>query len=279
MNQTSQYIFNLFHYLLNVRDTLEYVLNREHSKILYDQRKDVITNGYKENTALGNFLNNNKEQGEKIAAKIEEFINEVYGDESTILTVTGDTIRVDHTQNIKILDYVVGLTESIRDIVYGYLTFAKSKQEDEKEIIDLITIDDRFYRVLLAMLVVGEFEKSFVEFQKVMGETKGQPSPQSNFIVQNELMKYSAMLRFSRQHHHCTDNETLDLLDSVNALIEMTEGRRDRRDDKSFKDLFEETRKALNAAVAKVEPAFKEAYQKNLQVMIELTRKNAKLEA
>lgn len=279
MNQTSQYIFNLFHYLLNVRDTLEYVLDREHSKVLYDQRKEVITNGYKGNTALGNFFANNKEQGEKITAKIEEFINEVYGDDSNILTVTGDTVRVDHTQNLKILDYVVGITESVRDIIYGYINFARGKNELEEDIATLVAVDDRFYRVLFTMLTLREFEKSFAEFQKVMNESKGKPSPQSNFIVQNELMKLAMMLRFVRQHHHCTDNETLDLLDEVNALIEMTEGRRDRRDNKAFKDLFADTIKKLNALVAKVEPQFKENYQKNLQAMLELTRKQAKVEA
>lgn len=279
MNQTSQYIFNLFHYLLNVRDTLEYVLDREHSKVLYDQRKEVITNGYKGNTALGNFFANNKEQGEKITEKIEEFINEVYGDDSNILTVTGDTVRVDHTQNLKILDYVVGITESVRDIIYGYINFARGKNELEEDIATLVAVDDRFYRVLFTMLTLREFEKSFAEFQKVMNESKGKPSPQSNFIVQNELMKLAMMLRFVRQHHHCTDNETLDLLDEVNALIEMTEGRRDRRDNKAFKDLFADTIKKLNALVAKVEPQFKENYQKNLQAMLELTRKQAKVEA
>ena len=127
-------------------------------------------------------------------------------------------------------------------------------------------------RTVLAMLVMRDFEKSFGEFQKVMSESKGQPTPQSNFIVQNEIMKMSGFLRFSRAHAHCTDNETLDLLDEVNAVVEMTEGRRDRRDNKSFKDIFEDINKKLNAHVAKYEPQWKAAYDGLFKQMVELAK-------
>ena len=276
MNQTSQYIFNLYHYLLNLRDTMEYTIDREHTKQLYDQRKEVLTKGLVAGSALGNFLDNNKEQGDKIREKINEFYDEVYGDGSSILTVTADgKVRVDHTQHIKIFDYVTGLSESIRDIIYGYMNYARQHNESEAIVNDLVALDDRLYRLVLAMLVLREFEKSFAEFQKVMGESKGQPTPQSNFIVQNEISKLASFIRFSRAHVHVTDNETLDLLDEVNAVIEMTEGRRDRREGKSFKEIFENINKRLNEAVAKVEPLWKDAFQKALSEMMQLSRKQA----
>ncbi|HNX16411.1 MAG TPA: hypothetical protein PKO28_03520, partial [Bacilli bacterium] len=81
--------------------------------------------------------------------------------------------------------------------------------------------------------------------------------------------------RFSRAHIHCTDNETLDLLDEVNATIEMCEGRRDRRENKPFKDLFEAINKRLNEQVGKVEPLWKEALKKAFQEMVDLSRKEA----
>ena len=66
MNQISQYMFNIYHYLLNLRDTLEYTIDREHGKTLYEQRKTVLTKGIEEGSALGNFFKNNKEQGDKM---------------------------------------------------------------------------------------------------------------------------------------------------------------------------------------------------------------------
>ena len=275
MNQTSQYIFNLYHYLLNLRDTLEYTINREHTKVLYDQRKMVLTKGIEKGSALGNFLDNNPDTGNKIREKLNEFINEIYADDSSILTVTGETVRVDYTQNIKILDYVVGISESIRDIIHGYLNFAKSKNELEPEIEKLVYADDRLYRDVLAMLALTEYQKSFGEFQKVMNESQGKPTPQSNFIVQNEISKIAGFIRFSREHHRIIDNETLDVLDNVNALVEMTEGRRERRDNKPFNDLFKEVTDKVKANVAKAEAEWKPQFEACFKNFIDTTKAQA----
>ena len=276
LNQTNQYIFNIYHYLLNLRDTLEYTLDREHPKAIYDQRKTVLTKGIEKGSALGNFFENNKEQGDKIKEKLNEFLNDIYADDSTILTVTAEnTIRVDHTQHVKLYDQVVGLQESIRDILYGYLQYARQQNAEEQEMVQLVKLDEIMTRTVLAMLVMRDFEKSFGEFQKVMSESQGKPTPQSNFIVQNEIVKMAGFLRFSRAHAHCTDNETLDLLDEVNATIEMTEGRRDRRDNKSFKEIFDNINKRLNDHVAKYEPQWKEAYDKLFKEMVEAAKNAA----
>ena len=274
LNGTNQYIFNIYHYLLNLRDTMEYTIEREHAKELYDQRTAVLNKGIETGSALGNFLDNNKEQGDKIREKIKEFLNDMYSPESTIIKITEDgKVRVDHTQHIKLFDQVVGLQESIRDILYGYMNYAKSKNESDDEMIKLITLDERMTRSIIAMLIMRDFEKSFGEFQKVMAESKGQPTPQSNFIVQNEIAKMASMMRFSRAHAHNTDNETLDLLDDVNKVIEMTEGRRDRRDNKSFQDIFADINRRLSEHVAKIEPEWKAQYEKLFKEMVELTQK------
>ena len=272
-NDTNKYIFNIYHYLLNLRDTMEYTLDREHSKELYDQRKNILTKGIEPGSALGNFLDNNKEQGEKIKTKLTEFLNDIYANDSTVLKITEDgKVRVDHTQHIKIFEQVVGLQESVRDILYGYLNFARSKNESDPDMINLVALDERMTRAIIAMLIMREFQKSFTEFQKVMAESKGQPTPQSNFIVQNEISKMASLMRFSRAHAHCTDNETLDLLEDVNKVIEMTEGRRDRRDNKSFQDIFADINRRLNDMVAKLEPQWKKVYEDIFKQMVELSK-------
>lgn len=274
LNATNQYIFNIYHYLLNLRDTMEYAIERDHSKELYEQRVSVLTKGIEPGSALGNFFENNKEQGDKIKEKLNEFLKDIYTDDSTFLKVTEDgKIRVDHTQHIKMFDEVVGLQESIRDILYGYMNFARSKNETDDEMVKLVALDERMTRTIIAMLIMRDFQKSFGEFQKVMSESKGQPTPQSNFIVQNEISKMAAMMRFSRNHAHCTDNETLDLLDDVNKVIEMTEGRRDRRDNKSFQDIFSDINRRLSDYVAKLEPQWKSVYEGLFKQMVEITQK------
>ena len=261
--------------MLNLRDTLEYVIDREHKEALFVQRKKVLTDGLKENAALGSFFKNNPEQGEKLTEKLNEFIDEIYGDDSTILKISEGIVRVDHSQHIKIFDFVCGLQESIRDIVYGYLNYASKNNDSEAIITDLVALDDKLYRSVFVMLAMREFEKSFGEFQKVMSESKGAPTPQSNFIVQNEILKLSELIRFAVQRHHCTENEIMDVLDQTLAVIEMTEGRRERRDGKSFKDIFEDLNSKLNGLVAKYEPMWKEAFQKAINEAVAFSQKQA----
>ena len=278
LNETNQYIFNIYHYLLNLRDTMEYTIDREHKKELYDSRKSVLINGIAKGSALGNFLDNNQEQGDKVRTKLNEVIDDLYSENSTVIKITEDgQVRVDHTQHIKVFDEILGIQESVRDILYGYLNYARQQNQTEDEMIKLVTLDERLTRTIFAMLIMRDFEKSFGEFQKVMNESKGQPTPQSNFIVQNEIQKMSNLLRFSRAHAHCTDNETLDLLDDVEEVIQMTEGRRDRRDNKPFSDFFNDINRRLNEAVAKLEPQWKQVYEKLFREMVEIT-KNRKAE-
>ena len=274
MNQTSHYIFNLYHYLLNLRDTLEYTIEREHLENLYNQRKKVLTDGLAENAPLGNFLKNNPEQGEKLTAQLKEFVDEIYGDDSTILKLADGKVRVDISQHIRIFDTVCGLQETIRDILYGYLSYAAQNNESESIISDLIAADDRLFRPVFVMLAMREFQKSFGEFQKVMSESQGKPTPQSNFIVQNEISVLSRNIRFVIQHHHCMENEIMDVMDLTNAVIEMTEGRRERRDNKSFKEIFDDLNAKLNALVVKYEPLWRNSFQKALNEAVAFSQKN-----
>ena len=273
LDQMNQYIFNIYHYLLNLRDTVEYTIDREHTKQVYETIKNVLKAGIEKTSALGNFFENNKEQGEKVKSRLEEVINDFYSDDNTVIKVTEDgKIRVDHTQHIKIFDEIVGIQESVRDILFGYVNYARQQNNANEDMEKLVVIDERLTRSIFAMLIMREFEKSFAEFQKVMAESKGQPTPQSNFIVQNEIQKMAGLIRFSRAHAHNTDNETLDLLDDVNKVIEMTEGRRDRRDNKSFQDIFNDINRRLSDHVAKLEPQWKETYEKLFKEMVELAK-------
>ena len=196
-------------------------------------------------------------------------LEELYGENSTILVKTAEgKIRVDHSQHLKIYEYVVKLMEPIRDIIYFHLNLARNQKENEAVLEDLMPVDDRHYRLFVYLLMMQDFEKSFFEFQKVMGENQGKPSPQSNFIVQNELAKYAEMLRSIRAHNHFTDNESLDALDECLKVVEMSEGRRDRRDNKNFPDLFKEAIERVQGLVQKNGPKWQELFNKALQEML-----------
>ena len=262
MNNFSLYTFRLYHYLLTLRDTLEYAIKREHKIEIYENRKKILVDNLQEGTPFGDFLKNNGETGDKIREKVQSFIDELYSENSTILVPSGDTVRVDTAQIVTLYDMTVGLTETLRDIVFQYIAYGQNNKEIDPMMVDLVNDDERMYRIILSMLVMRSFQESFAEFQKVMGESQGKPTPQSNFIVQNELVKLAGYLRFSRQHTRATDNETLDLLDETLKVIEMTEGRRQRPDNKGFKEIFDDLNNKLNAQAAKLETIWKGQYQR-----------------
>ena len=274
MNNFSLYTFRLYHYLLTVRDTLEYSIKREHKIEVYEARKKILTDNLEEGTPFGDFLKNNGETGEKIKEKVTAFINDLYSENSTILIPSAQEVRVDVAQIVTLFDMTVGVTETMRDIVYQYINYGLKNQDVDQLLVQLMGEDERMYRLVLSMLVMRAFQESFAEFQKVMNESKGQPTPQSNFIVQNELVKLAGFLRFSRQHTRCTDNETLDLLDETIKVIEMTEGRRQRPNNRGFKDIFDELNNKLNTATAQAEGVWKQTYQKVVEEVTKTQNEN-----
>jgi len=277
MNNTSQCIFDISHVNKNIRDTLEFVINKEVDVKAYDARKTVLRSILDPKTFLGKFLEDNADKLKDFKKNYEEFLDQVYGDDSTILTKTAEgKIRADHSQNIAIFKGVVYLGETLRDVLFSHINLARQQNNAEEEIIKFVDVDERFDRAIKMFLILQEYQKSFSEFQKVMNETKGQPSPQSNFIVQNELNVLAAMLRFERDHIHVIDNATLDILDRVIQLVQMCEGRRERRDNNSFPNLFTASLKELEAMVNRLGPAYNESYQKNLKDMLDTI--NAKKE-
>ena len=269
MNNNNKYNFDIIHVATHLRDTLEYVLPREHDVKVYNQRKEVLTKGLSKETPLGKFLEANKDKFTELLKNYDELLEEVYGDNSTILVKTNDgKIRVDHSQHLRIYELVTSMMEPIRDVIYFHVNLARKQNENEPIIEELMPYDDRQYRLFAYLLMMQDFEKSFFEFQKVMGEAGGKPTPQSNFIVQNELSKYAKMLRNIREHTRFTDNETLDVLDKCLQVVEMSEGRRDRRDNKNFPDLFKEALDGVNAKFTLNGPKWQEKFNKALQEML-----------
>ena len=272
MNNFSLYTFRLYHYLLTLRDTLEYAIKREHKIELYENRKKVLTENLQEHTPFGDFLKNNGEAGDKIRERIQQFLDEMYSENSTILMPAGETVRVDTAQIVTLYDMIVGLSETLRDIVNQYISHGLSTKEIDPMMVKLVEDDERMYRVVLTMLVMRTFEESFAEFQKVMAESNGQATPQANFIVQNELSKLAGFIRFNRDHTRIIDNETLDLLDDAIKVIQMTEGRRERPNNRSFKDIFDELNSKLNNFAARAETAWKQTYQKVVEEVTASTK-------
>jgi hypothetical protein len=297
MNQVSQHIMSIYHYSVLVRDTLEYTIVKDAYNLeAFEQRKKALKVTLEEKSPLRHFIDTNGETGKTIETKIREFIDDVYGDDSTILRPSADGLRVDHAQHLKIYDYVVGIHETLSDITKGYVKFARDNKQEEPDVERVITDDERLYRGLVFMTVMADVDKTFLEFNKAMRETKGQPSPQSNYII-GDLKKLIGFLGFQKQHNTIRDAAFNDMMDHSFRVLEQIEGKRElpamplSEEEKNtykgkltsdgqryltFPEIFKENHDIITKVVATSEENWRKSYQPVMTVLLAATAaKNA----
>ncbi len=206
MNQTTRYVMDIYQVSVIVRDTLEYVIlkNEGYNANVYKQRKEIIHTALNENHALSKFLAENKEAGEKIKQNITDFYDLVYGDESRAVFLENDKVIVDSGYTTQILDYVVGLHETIYDICNGFIKFAQGNNTYEESLGNLVAKENSFYRCVSSMVITDQIHRLFVEFNKAMHESKGEATPTSNFIS-NDLRKNIGFFKFVEEHANYDD--------------------------------------------------------------------------
>lgn len=272
MNQTSHFIFGIYHFNLMIRDTLEYTLERKEYNIqAYEQRRKNMLAMLDNPSPLRQFLDQNKETGEKIDAQLREFIEDIYGEKSTIVHRSGDELRVDKAQHIAVYNYIVGLHETLSDITRGYINFAKKQNMAEDSFIALVDDDERLYRCIAYMAIFDDVEKTFIEFNQAMHETKGQPSPQSNFIV-NDLKRYIGFIKFVQAHNTIQDEKLKKMMDDTEMMFSYMEGKEKLPEDKKFPQLFQENKNYIRSLVAEYEQKWKVRFESVYRALVEFER-------
>lgn len=260
MNQINHFIFAIYHYSLMIRDTLEYTLNRDqHNKQAYEQRKNVLLSMLDQPSPLRQFLDQNKETGEKIDRQLREFIDDLYSEHSTIVRVSGEELRVDKAQHLAVYNYIVGLHETLTDIIHGYMKFSESKGALESQFVKMIDDDERLYRSITHMAIFDDVEKTFIEFNQAMHENKGQPSPASNFIV-NDLRRYVGFLKFVHQHNRIQDKELVAMMEEVDQVFTYMEGKEKIPEGLTFQKVFENAKATIRGLVSKYEQQWKQSF-------------------
>jgi hypothetical protein len=282
MNNATQFLLSLYHYTVLIRDTLEYTYIKDKYDVnVYHARKRALSHSLKEGGQVKLILSKIPENGPKIEEKLNNFIEEIYSDKSTILKLTSDELRVDHAQHLIIFEMVVGLHETMKDILYSYHQAAKQKGEVEISLDDLLKTDERMFRCIVFFTVMAEIEKAFGEFQKVMRESKGEKTPQSNYIV-GDLAKLSKLIMFQKAKSRIKDTSFNDMMDTNIRVLEMIEGKRElpikvvHDEDteeakrgvkingvlhKPFGEVFSEAREVTRAILGESEREWKEIYR------------------
>ena len=267
-NGISKVIVSLVYYNSLIRDTLEYTLVKDtYKEEHYKYRQNGIINEPKINSPLNNFIKQNGEKGEEFLGRINDFADLIYGEESTILKLASDGLRVDHGQHIAIFEAVAPLHEELNHIIKLHFNLAVKEKLVEQPIVKLLEEDERFYRATLMSTLSLEIKRQFEEFNKLMNESKGQKTPASNFVEQ-DLGKLVGIFERSKQFATCKDNLYTTALDNVNNMIEMMRGKRDLPEGKKFPDVFKDVQDSTTAFVIDAQQKWAAAYGPCIQVLI-----------
>ena len=260
MENIQKAIVTLLHYNTIVRDTLEYtVKKKEYNLDFYKFKKRGLLLEIEQNTPLKIFLDKAGENGEKLIKRIKELHDSVYGDDSTILRVAPEGLRVDHAQHLSIFEQVITLHEEIRRITAVHIDFAKKNNQFDKHLEDLVKADERFFRGLVFMTLMNDLEVLYFDYNKARNEAKGQVTPQSNFI-QNDIGKVTNLFNFTRQNAVATDLVFMSLVDQVFSVIENISGKRDLPEGKSYVDVFKSAKENIAGFVKETELKWRDLY-------------------
>lgn len=270
MNPISVAIATLIHYNVEVRDTLEYCINKtKYDTRLYDEKKRAILIEIEEKTPLKDILSRSGDNGAKLEKQIREFYEEVYGDSSTILKKADDGLRVDAAQHLAIYKHVIPVHEQVNAIILGLINDAHKNKQDVAQVEALWNADERFYRGLAMMTLTADLIKLFDDFNKAMRENKGQPNPSSNFIQQDITMVIGHIntVRVNARVPQLDYKEGVE--DKVTALVENISGRRELKPGLKLPDVFRDVQTSIADYVKSTEGVFRTLYVPAMQALIE----------
>ena len=272
MNQPTQVIATLEHYKVAIRDTLEYTLNKEAYNLdAYKEKKRSVLIEVEQPTPLKSIINASGENGEKLEKMIRDFYDDVYGDESTILKLADDGLRVDHAQHIAIFKGVVPIHENIEAMVSGIIRDAKGKGIDVSQAEAADLAEERLYRGVCYLTMVGQLVRLFNDYNVARREAKGEESPASKFIG-NDISEVITLINTVRANNRLTDERYMGVQDKVFALVEYMTGRRDLPTGKGFPEVIRETEDSINGFIREVEPLWKQTYDPLIRELVEIAK-------
>ena len=269
MNQPSVVITTLLHYNVQVRDTLEYCLRKDkYDTNLFNEKKRSVLVEVDQHTPLKNILDNSGENGEKLEKAIRDFYAEVYGEDSTILHLAEEGLRVDHNQHLAIYRHVLPIHENVNAMILGILNDAASKNIDVEQVKAVEDAEEAMYRGVCFLTLVQDLNRFFDEYNKARNEAKGEETAASRFIG-NDISAMIQNINYVRANAKLTNAVYKNMEDKVVALTEYMTGRRDLPAGKRFPDVMRETAETINLFVRDAEATFRSVYPTCIRDLLE----------
>lgn len=273
MNQKTHFTLSFYHLTLAIRDTIEYVQKRNsYPHNIWLAKKNTVELALKENSPFVNFCKNNGEVGAKMNEQLQELYDTCYGEDQTFVSIEGNEVKPDAAQNLKVLDYVIPLRQSLYNILKAYINAQKSDGSLEDGVEELVDLEDKFYRSIFAMVISDYlFNNLFAEFNKAMRENQGKESIQSNFIT-NDIKKVIAMINFVNKNAQENDVDFKEAFVELDRGIKLISGVEKVPEGSTFQQEFQKIVARWYQNVAKLEPMWRAQHTVMWNKLVEFER-------
>ncbi len=273
MNQVSQVITTLIHFNVAVRDTLQYCLKKESydTKVFEDQKRSILVE-VDQHTPLKDIIDHSGENGEKLEKAIRDFHAEIYGDDSTVLKLADDGLRVDHNQHLAIYKNVMPIHENVNNMILGVLNDAHQHQADVEQVEKLWKAEEEMYRGVAYLTLVNDLNQLFNEYNQARNEAPNHEETPAAKFIGNDIGQIIQNINFVRHNAKETDAVYKNMEDKIVALMEAMTGRRDLPAGKRFPDVMREVIETINLYVRDKEAAFRAIYGPTVQELIAQAR-------
>jgi hypothetical protein len=272
MNEQTRYVMAIYQLSAVIRDTMEYLLpnNSEegYSVDVYKQRKDMFFHLIAEDSPFAIFCRNNKEivksndpsapeitVGDRISNQVHELYEDVYGENPRIVSIDHEKIRVDTSLSLQLLDYVVGLHETLSDVCLGFMNTFKKEGTLEDKFEALMNVDDPYYRSNAFRVVIVNFLLKFNEFNAAVRsyisnerEKNGvDPSTQPGFdpkvdpscaFINTEMNRIVGFYNFLKAHNKTKDIIFTDCITRSDEYFHYFDGTRKLAEGQKFSDVM-----------------------------------------
>ena len=261
MNQKTHFTLSFYHLTLAIRDTIEYVQKRNSYPLpIYLAKKNTLEMSLRDTSPFMNFCKNNGEIGEKMHDQLQELYDIVYGEDQTFVSIEGNEVKPDAAQNLKVLDYIIPLRQSLYNILRAYIDAQRKDGSYEEGIEEIVNLEDKFYRCIF-FLVISDylFNNLFQEFNKIMRENQGQETIQSNFVT-SDIKKSIGMINFIKKNYQVADFEFDNVFMQVERGIKLISGQDKVPEGSTFQQEFQKICGACYQLVAKLEPEWRQKH-------------------
>lgn len=273
MNKNTHSAFKFYQYMKVTRDILGYAFGNPNLKYQeFEDRRNFFEDSLKEGQPLYNVLMSNGENGQKVLEKINEFIDEVF--HTSIITKNGEFVRFDKVQSMNFLNAVIGVREIFFDIVNSHMNYLKENDILESEFANLVEAEDNFYRSVAIAILNDNLKDKFIEYNKYMNESKGERTPQSNFVG-NMLGTFMGLTRFVISRKKYENAEFNALEDAAVRQIELMEGKYQVKSAQEREDVFVDCKALGDKAIYENEKKWVELFVPFVKELLEFEKQFA----